>query len=422
MRSKISLLVAALLASPAMAQTVPVAIVHARVLAGEGRVIEDATLVSRDGAIAEIGARIAAPAGAKVVDATGKTITAGLIASDTTLGLVEVSSVSGTNDAHPSAGDLSIGADVQFALNADSTALGVARAGGVTSAITLPDGARGDAGGHHLMSGLAAAITLGDGATILRRGRIAAVLELGEAGAKIGGGSRASDLVLLREALDDARLYGRNRKAYEAGNLRSLSLSHVDLEAMQPILSGQVPLVVGAHSRADILQALDLASEFKLRIIIRGGEEAWRVADRLAKAKVGVILNPTDNLPTSFEVLGARSDSAAILRKAGVQVAIIGNDSTHRVAEMRFNAGMAVARGLNYADAIDAITLTPARLFGLDGQIGSLSKGKQADIVVWSGDPLEPLTQVEQVFVRGAPISTDSRPEALARQYAKYHQ
>jgi hypothetical protein len=272
------------------------------------------------------------------------------------------------------------------------------------------------------MSGLAAAITLGDGATILRRGRIAAVLELGEAGAKIGGGSRASDLVLLREALDDARLYGRNRKAYEAGNLRSLSLSHVDLEAMQPILSGQVPLVVGAHSRADILQALDLASEFKLRIIIRGGEEAWRVADRLAKAKVGVILNPTDNLPTSFEVLGARSDSAAILRKAGVQVAIIGNDSTHRVAEMRFNAGMAVARGLNYADAIDAITLTPARLFGLDGQIGSLSKGKQADIVVWSGDPLEPLTQVEQVFVRGAPISTDLRPEALARQYAKYHQ
>lgn len=421
MRNKM-LWLTALLASPACAQSVPVAFVHARVLAGEGRVVEDATLVLRDGLIAALAHAAAPPAGARVVDATGKTITAGLVAADTTLGLVEVSSVSGTNDAHPSSADLSVGADVQFALNPDSTVLGVARAGGVTSAITLPDGARGDGGGNHLMSGLAAAITLGDGGAILRRGRIAAVLELGEAGAKVGGGSRASDLVLLREALDDARLYARNRRAYESGNLRALSLSHADLEAIQPVLTGQVPLVVGAHSRADILQALDLAGEFKLRIIIRGGEEAWRVADRLARAHVGVILNPTDNLPKSFEVLGARADSAALLRKAGVAVAIIGNDSTHRVGEMRFNAGMAVARGLNYADALDAITLAPARLFGLDGQIGSIARGKQADIVVWDGDPFEPLTQATQIFIRGAAITAESRPEALARQYAKYHQ
>mgnify|MGYP000391775406 CR=1 FL=1 len=179
-----------------------------------------------------------------------------------------------------------------------------------------------------------------------------------------------------------------------------------------------MPLIVVVHRAADIRQLLTLARENRLRVILSGAEEAWRVADEIAAAKVPVLLNPTSNIPSNFDMLGASLQNAAILRAAGVDIAIGGNDGGHRVREMRYNAGLAVSRGLPYAAGIEALTLAPARIFGVAGELGSIAPGKWADIVIWDGDPLEPLTQPTAIFVAGREQPLESRATELARRYA----
>ena len=213
------------------------------------------------------------------------------------------------------------------------------------------------------------------------------------------------------------RRFRTQHAAYERGDLQPFTLSRADLEALIPVLDRKVPLIVGAHSASDIQQAVALAKEYRLRLIVRGGEEAWRVASELARIGASVIVTPTDNLPKSFEMLGASSMNAERLVAAGVIVAIIGNDGAHRVREMRFNAGMAVARGLAYAEAIRALTINPARMYGLDDRLGSIEPGKQADLVIWQGDPLEPLVQPRAIYIAGVEQPLDSRARELAERY-----
>jgi imidazolonepropionase-like amidohydrolase len=349
-----------------------------------------------------------------VLDLRGATVTPGFIAADTTLGIVEVNSDDGSNDVRASAQTLSAGVDVQYALNPDVTTIPVARLGGVTRAIVLPDAGRGD--GDRLFEGQGAAISLADRGAILTRAKIGVVAELGETGAERGGGSREAATVLLRAALDEVRRYKAAGARY-TGEFQPVALSRPDLDALVPVIDGRVPLIVGAHRAADILQAIALAKDYHLKLVIRGGEEAWRVAPQLASAGASVIVVPTDNLPKSFETLGATIENAQRLAAAGVPVAIIGNDAAHRVREMRFNAGMAVARGLPYSEALKALTLTPARIFGLGDQLGSIERGKVADLVVWDGDPLEPLVQPRTIFIAGVEQPLGSRQRDLAERY-----
>ena len=169
---------------------------------------------------------------------------------------------------------------------------------------------------------------------------------------------------------------------------------------------------------SDIQQVLRLAREEGVKIILDGAEEGWLVADQIAAAKVPVLLNPTSNLPANFEMRAARAENAAALQAAGVLIAIKGNEgSNHRAREARYNAGNAVSHGLPYAAAIQAITVNPARIFGFDGQFGELKAGAAGDVVVWSGDPLEPFSQPSAIFIDGQEQPLTSRPLLLRDRY-----
>lgn len=407
---------ASLAALPAQAETL--AIVNAHILTpGQVGEVDSGTIVIRDGVIAAAGRGVTAPSGARIIDAGGHIVTPGFVAVNTALGLTEVSSVSGTRDDRNRNKQISAAFDVQYGLNGNSTLIPVARLGGVTSAIVVPGYDDRDEDRQLPFGGQAAAISLGQGARLLLKARVGMVLEFGEDGATRAGGSRAAEFVELRCLLDNVKFYRAHKAAYDSGNLRDLGLSRPDLEALLPVLDGTVPLIVDVHRASDISEVLRLAKEYRLRVILSGAEEGWMVASDIAAAHVPVLLNPTANIPQSFELLGATLENARRLSDAGVAIAVEGNDGGPRVRDLRYNAGIAVSRGLPYAKGIEAVTLAPARIFGLDGQIGSIAPGKRGDLVIWSGDPLEPLSEALRIIIAGQEQPLTSRAEELRDRY-----
>jgi imidazolonepropionase-like amidohydrolase len=179
-----------------------------------------------------------------------------------------------------------------------------------------------------------------------------------------------------------------------------------------------MPLVLSVHRSADIRQALKLARDENLKIVLDGVEEGWLVADDIAKAGVPVILNPLADLPEDFEQLGSRLDNAARLNAAGVTVIIkAAEGGAHRARETRYDAGSAVAWGMPYKAALEAVTVNPAKVFGFADRYGTLEPGKDADVVLWSGDPFEPMSQPVAVFVRGEEQPLTSRQTELRDRY-----
>lgn len=408
------------LAAPALAapSAAPIAIVHARLLTmGPAGEIADGTVIVRDGKILAVGKDLAVPAGVQVIDAKGAIVTPGLFAPNTVLGVREVNSVKGTDDAKSASSDLGAAFDPQYGLNPDTTLVPVARLGGVTRAIVVPaPGGDGEGGGDDgdgaLFDGQVLAIRLaGD---LLVKPRLAVAMRFGENGA---GGSRGAEIGLLRARLDEVRLYKQNRAAYDRGETRDLKLSRADLEALIPVVEGREPLLVTVHRAADIRQVLAFAREQRLKVILNGAEEGWRVAGEIAAAKVPVILNATADLPRTFEIVGASLQNAAKLRAAGVEIAIVSPDPAHRVRELRYEAGSAVAQGLPYAAAMEAITIAPARIFGLADQLGSLQPGRAADLVIWDGDPLEPRSLPTAIYIDGVSQPLRSRALDLRDRY-----
>jgi len=409
-----------------------VAITGGRVLTGTS-VIENGTVVVRNGRIVSVGTG-AAPAGLRTIDARGQVVTPGFVAVDSGLGGSEVGSVRGSNDLSNNANTLSAAFDLSYGLDPWSFTLPVARLGGVTRAVVTPQHA-GSGGGHShddsdfagaghggfqspgLFAGQAAVIKLG-GADILVKPRVAMVAPFGEAGKGVAGGARGAEFVLFKETLAEVRLYARNKAAYDRAALRDLSLSRADLEALIPVANGSMPLIVSVNRAADIQQVLRLAREEGVKIILDGAAEGWLVAEEIAAAKVPVLLHPITNLPGNFEMRAARMQNAAALNAAGVVIAIKGNEgSTHRARDIRYNAGNAVSHGLPFAAAIQAITVNPARIFGFDGQFGELKPGAAGDVVVWSGDPLEPLSQPSAVFIDGVEQPLQARNLLLRDRY-----
>ena len=422
------------LASPAPAQQFT-AITGGRVLTGTS-VIENGTVVIQNGRVVSVGTG-AAPSGARIIDARGKVVAPGFVAVDSGLGASEVSSVGGSDDLRNGANTISASFDVSYGLDPWSFTLPVARLGGITRAIVVPNHPGGGGGGHahddsdfagvghaglqspSLFAGQAAIIHLAAGTDILVKPRVAMVAPFGEAGAGVAGGARGAEFVQFKETLAEVRLYARNKAAYDRAGLRDLSLSRADLEALIPVANGDMPLIVTVRRAADIQQVLRLAREEGVKIILDGAEEGWLVADQIAAAGVPVLLNPISNLPGNFEVRAARMQNAAVLDAAGVLIAIKGNEgSIHRARETRYNAGNAVSHGLSYESAIEAITVNPARIFGMAGQFGELRPGAAADVVIWSGDPLEPLSLAETIFINGEEQAPDSRQFLLRDRYA----
>jgi imidazolonepropionase-like amidohydrolase len=337
-------------------------------------------------------------------------VTAGLIDASSTLGLVEVELESTTTD-----GRFDPTAPVHAAYRAEdgfdpsSVAIPIARAGGVTSAVTAPSGG--------LVAGSAAWVSLADrpaqGGIV--RSPVAMIAALGESTLAGTSGSRGLATLRLRELLDDATQYARRRGNYERNQTRPFAASRLDLEALGPVVRGAQPLVVRAHRATDIRAALRLARELRLRLVIEGGTEAWMVADELARAKVPVLLNPSQNLPSSFERIHVRDDAAALLAAAGVSVGLSPLASSAEARTLRQLAGIAVAGGLPHAQALAALTTVPARAFGVDR--GTLEKGEVADLVVWTGDPFELSTRAERVMIGGVEQPLTTRQTELRDRY-----
>ena len=404
------------LAMPLAVEAQTFAITNAHILTpGPVGEVERGTILVRDGKISSAGANVSLPKGITIIDAKGGYVTPGLIAVNTSLGLVEVSSVDGTLDARTRSTRISAAFDVQYGLNPASTLLPVARLGGITRAVVMPDyddsNAESNREREAPFAGKAALISLGQDSNILFKAGIGMVLEIGEEGAARLGGSRASEFVQLRE------IFASLKAPWTTDN--EWGLSSADHKALAPVASGQMPLIVLVHRAADIRQVLRLAREFRLKLILSGAEEGWQVADEIAAMKVPVLLNPTSNIPSSFDQIGATLRNAAILKAAGVDIAISGNDAGHRVRDMRYNAGLAVSRGLPLAAGLEAITLAPARIFGVANLVGSIEPGKLADLVIWDGDPLEALSEPVAVYVDGREQPMQSRATQLGQRYGK---
>jgi imidazolonepropionase-like amidohydrolase len=231
----------------------------------------------------------------------------------------------------------------------------------------------------------------------------------------LGDGGHATAILRVREAFDDARTFQKNRAAWEKNQFRHLAPSRLDLEALAGALDGKLPVVFHVDRAADILSVLGVAREFKLRPVIAGGAEAWKVARDLAAARVPVIVFPLEQ-PHSFDALGAREDGAAKLFAAGVPVGISTRE-THNARKLRQVAGNAVRAGLPHDAAIAAVTRVPAEALGLGARYGTLAPGKTANLTVWSGDPLEISTRVVEVVIRGRKVPLRTRQTALFEKY-----
>lgn len=400
--------------APAAPAPTPIAIVGAKVHLDPGKTLEDATIVLRGDRIAAVGTNVAVPADARRIDGRGLVVTAGFIESLSTMGLVEIPGERSSNDVPLEGGDddrVHAAYRAVDGYNPSSVSIPIARAGGVTSVVAAPSGG--------FVAGVSAWLTLAQARTtpeVTVKAPLAMHMVLGGPAQPLVQGSRGMAIERARELLDDAREYARRRGDYERNATRGFSASRLDLEALAPVVQGRLPLAIRADRSVDILAAIRLAEEFKVKVIVVGAAEGWLVAGELAKAKIPVIVDPTDNLPYSFDVLRAREDNPARLADAGVLVAISTMSEPGFVRTLRQLAGVAVANGMRWEQALAAVTTVPAAIYGVRDR-GVIAVGAAADLVVWTGDPFELSTRVAHVFIGGAEQSLRTRQTLLLERY-----
>ena len=416
MKKQLLFAVCAMLASSSSVQAQTVAITGGTVYPVSGPAIQNGTVLMRDGKIVAVGADVAVPAGAQRIDATGKIVTPGLIDAATTLGLIEIGGEPETRDRNANGTD-GIAASFRAwdGLNSESVNWAPARNEGVTSAVVLPGGG--------LVSGGAAMVDLADGtaAQMIRRAPVAMIAQIDDP-RSAQTGARGELIGKLRNLIEDVKFYQAHKADYDRSATRSLTAPRVDLEAMIPVVEGKLPLAIEAERVDDIQAALRLAKEFNLKIIIMGGAEAWLAANDLAAAHVPVVAGAMNNIPSSFQTLNQRQENLGILSKAGVTTAIVGNngdgdEELFNVRNVKYEAGNAVAYGMTHDAALRAVTLAPAEMFGVADHVGSLQPGRDANVVIWSGDPFEFSTHAEHVYIHGRDVIAPSRQDMLTQRY-----
>ncbi|HET7708209.1 MAG TPA: amidohydrolase family protein [Sphingomicrobium sp.] len=434
------------IAVPAAAQII--AITNGIIAKGDGSAPEQGgTVVFRNGRIIAAGTDVGIPAGAQIVDARGKWVTPGIVAGFSRLGLAEVDlSVEGSDDTDADGGPFSAAIDVVPAINPLNTTIAVSRADGVTRAIVAPAIPRS------IFAGQGAVIDTGADMNPVTAARKFQFVELGETGAAAAGGSRASAHVLFRNALREAAELGRfdalrggrddregisdpvvrnpnESRIYGPDARRSddVLLTRFDAAALVPVLQGRQYLLVHVERASDILQILRLKREFpSLKLVLVGATEGWTVAGDIAAAGVPVIASAVNDLPASFEQLAATQSNVGRMRAAGVKVSIglIDDNDTRYMFSGRQYAGNLVAlsrlpgaTGLTWGEALRAITSAPAEAIGLGAEIGSLAPGRRADVVIWSGDPLESASAAETVFIDGVQQPLETHQSRLRDRY-----
>ena len=385
--------------------------------------IEKADILIRDGMIVRIGKNILSSRAVEE-DLSGKVISPGLIAPQTQLGIVEIELIPETRDDRSDI--YSAGLSIDSAFNPSSTLIPYNLTGGITLSLTSPSSSG-------LFSGLTSAFSLSGS---LEESLISSNIALS---ANISGGedSMAAKVMLLEDSLKLAALtdFGQSPfitrgeiqnarskrngvnyyEIYESSLPKEVSYSARDLIALKRVINKEIPLVVRANRASDILALIGFAKTNDINLIINGAEEGWRVSRQLAEAEIPVILQPIDNIPNSFNELGSRLDNASLLHKSGVKI-LISSHETHNAYLSRQGAGIAVSYGLPWEEALKGLTKNIAEVFKIDKR-GSIQPGYIADIVVWSGDPLEVTSFVEQVYLSGESVSTKNRSMRLKERY-----
>ena len=373
--------------------------------------LDNATVLIKDGKIQRVMQGEAALAGYEIIDAKGKVLTPGLIGASTTLGLVDVGFSAGTNDSNSSLTSISkTGAafDVSYAINPDSSLMAIARIEGVTSAAT----SMGRTG--QLFNGQGALISLGETSNPVIRAKAFISTRVGNSGADTVGGSRSVLWVSLEKALAEAKF--AIGKSLTPSDEWHGELSRSDIAALIPLVKGDIPLLVDARRAADILQVIALKQrQPQLNIVITYATEGWRVSKEVADNNIPVILDPEANLPFGFDQLGSTLKNAGRLAAAGVKISI--GMEAHNIRLARQHAGNAVANGLSWGQGLAALTINVAKLYGIDDKLGSLEAGKLADVVIWSGDPLEVTEVAELVLIAGEKVEMQSRQSKLRDRY-----
>jgi imidazolonepropionase-like amidohydrolase len=408
-------LAALLLAAPLPAETI--AITGGTVAIGDGsQPISGGTVVIANGRIVSAGAGVAVPAGARVVDATGKWVSPGIVAGVSTLGLMEGYGMDEVNDTTADKSPFSAAIDVSTAINPTGQRIAAERASGITRAFIFP------AVGNTMFAGQGAVIDLGADLDPVTRPRAFQYVELGEDGMGHGGGSRPAAYVLLRTALAAAA----NPASADFVHKDAL-ITRQDAEALGPVVRGTQPLLVNVERAADIRQVLSLKRQYPaLRLVLVGATEGWMVADQIAAAKVPVIAAALVDLPEKFETMAATQSNAGRLARAGVQLAISNADISEGPYESYLTqyAGNLVAltrvpgaQGLDWGAALATITSKPAAAIGLDGEIGSLRAGRRADVVIWDVDPLELASAPMAIFIDGVAQPMVTRQTKLRDRY-----
>ena len=443
-------LIAALLAAtavPATAQTI--AITGGTVALGDGsEPIPGGIVIIRNGRIAAAGLNVGIPQGAQMIDARGKWVTPGIVAGFSRLGLTEIDlGGDGTTDDKANGGPFGAAIDIAPVVNPNSSTIPVNRADGITRAVVAPNVAKS------IFAGQGAVIDLGADMEPITRARLFQFVEFGETGADAAGGSRASAYVLFRNALKEAselhryaptissavqpgedidRPIVRNpneSREYGPDVRRSEDalLTRFDAAALVPVLRGRQYLLIHVERARDILNVLNLKRDYPaLKIVLVGASEGWLVADKIAASRIPVIASAVNDLPSSFEQLAATQSNVGRMRDAGVEVSIgmIDDNDTRYLFNERQYAGNLVAlqsvpgaSAVRWGEALAMITSRPAEALGLGRDMGSLAPGRRADVVIWSGDPLQVSSNAEAVFIDGVQQPMDSRQTKLRERY-----
>ena len=414
MRARKILAIATLLATPAFADTI--AVTGGTVAIGDGsQPIPNGTVVFRDGRVIAAGANVAVPAGARVIDAHGKWVAAGIVAGFTSEGIVDGEGIEETYDGATGKSVFNAAIDVSTAINPTNQSIAVDRSWGVTRAVVSPEA------NNSVFAGQGAVIDTGADDTPVTKARAFQYAELGEDGASHIG-SRPASYVMLHDALAAAK-----SAAHQGGDTKNALITRADAAALLPVVQGRMPLVVHVERASDILQVLSLRQTYPdLKLVLLGAAEGWMVAPKIAAAHVPVIAGALADLPEAFERTAATESNVGRMEKAGVTVAISSVDVSTMGGQrnLRQYAGNLVGisrvpgmTGLDWGAAFATISSGPAAVFGLDNEIGSLRPGRRADVVIWDGDPLELSSAPVAVWIDGVAQPMTSRQTRLRDRY-----
>jgi len=399
------------------------AIRNARIVTVSGPDIENGTVVIRDGKIEAVGANVSVPAGAQTIDGRGLSVYPGMIDAGTNMGLVEVpQGANGTVDLSE-VGDFNPNAKAIIAVNPHSAHIAVTRVEGITNTLTAPEGG--------LISGQAALINLlgtspKEMAVVPEAALVINYPRTGFGGGGFGGfnqqppnladtlSANERQVEQIRKMLRDAEAYGRAQDAYEKDKSLPRPDRNVVLESLVPYVRGEQPVIFRADREAEIRGAVRFAEELKLKPIILGGNDAWKVSSLLKEKNVPVILTGILSLPPrEDDAYDSLYENPAKLQQAGVRFCISTGDAGPEVRNLAQYAGMAAAFGLSKADALKAVTLYPAQILNVADRLGSIEAGKMANLVITDGDLLEIRTHIKYLLIDGRPVVLTTRHTEL---------